>query len=378
MGSLVFCYASEDAAVVRELADYIEQNLAFTVSLDECVVRPGFDLVDAAERALSAEVALVVLSPASVPATWKRDKWEPVFFKERAELGSQLAFLLVGECRFPELFRKQRFFDLSDGLVPIARRLKHWLLRPIGPADREPGLPSLLSDLRVSIADRPGNAFDIPYEDARQFAAACEADFERVLRFNFQDRSRPGMIGDIGHALGLQLPGTVGENRATLVRHCAEHRYLFLFERLRTEDRELVDFGGRTSIIFSADAPERARHSPDEIAAAYFTAPRDEETCMKLLGSACSYMAELLGPDFDAGLRLGWGLVTVLRSAHRFAETIEVLAAMEKAARDRGDAWALHKIEREQSWVSDDSSPDGTVCILPTAAPDLAQLSLFN
>lgn len=85
----------------------------------------------------------------------------------------------------------------------------------------------------------------------------------------------------------------------------------------------------------------------------------------------------LLQSDFAEGLRLGWALLAVLKSAGRFAESVEVLAAMEKAARARHDDMALYKIEWEQSWTSDDSDA-WSVRILPTASEEVAQLNLFE
>src|SRR6267378_173043 len=110
MASIVLCYAPEDEVRARQLGEYLEVNLAYEVSCGECVVGPIFDLVDATERGLSGEVALVLLSPHSVPKTWRRDRWEPVFFHKPAELGSLLGFVLLEACQFPELLKRQRFF----------------------------------------------------------------------------------------------------------------------------------------------------------------------------------------------------------------------------------------------------------------------------
>ena len=67
MASLVPCYAAEDEKIARALGCFLEANLTFEICYDEGMVRPDFDLVDAAERGLSAETALVLLSPDSIP-----------------------------------------------------------------------------------------------------------------------------------------------------------------------------------------------------------------------------------------------------------------------------------------------------------------------
>ena len=114
-----------------------------------------------------------------------------------------------------------------------------------------------------------------------------------------------------------------------------------------------------------------------DIGAAFLVSTRDESQCGPLAGPATLLTYDLLQSDFAEGLRLGWALLAVLKSSGRFAESVEVLAAMDKAARARNDEMALYKIEWEQSWTSDDSDA-WSVRILPTASEEVAQLSLFE
>ena len=92
MPSLVLCYAPQDEPFARESGRYLEVNLPIGISYTEGVVSPDFDLIEAAERALSAEFALVLLSPDSVPKTWRRETWEPVFFAKPLEFGALLGY----------------------------------------------------------------------------------------------------------------------------------------------------------------------------------------------------------------------------------------------------------------------------------------------
>jgi hypothetical protein len=197
-----------------------------------------------------------------------------------------------------------------------------------------------------------------------------------VYRIDCRHRTRAGILGHIGYTLGLRLAGTAEENLGVLREHCIAHRLLLIFENLDCRHRAFASVGGRTSCIFAPFAAPPKRVSLDEIGAAFFTSPRDESQCAPLLGDAFGYMLDLLTADFEAGLRLGWALVSVLKSASRFAEAVETLESMEQSARAQGDALALFRIEWEQSWLRDDSGADGTICILPTAAPETAQLEL--
>jgi hypothetical protein len=117
--------------------------------------------------------------------------------------------------------------------------------------------------------------------------------------------------------------------------------------------------------------------TPEEIGAAFLVSDRDRARCASLTGPATLLTQHLLGSDFESGLRLGWALLATLKPAGRFAESIEILAAMEHAARARNDEMALFKIEWEQSWLAEDSDPWG-VRILPTAGAGTMQLNLFG
>lgn len=377
MPALIFCYSPEDAEVVRTLGDYLARNVDYDVCYEEGAVGEGFDLVNAAERGLSAEAALVLLSPRSVPKTWNRDRWEPVFLRGPAEFGTLLGFVLLETCKFPELLRRHRFFDASEDLVKEARRIRRWLLRPEVPAATEPAWNPAAVALRASVGERPAVAFDVDYSEARIFAEASRADFEGAHEIDCHGRSRAGILADIGRAIGLPLAGNVTENRAAVKEWFRRHRWLLLIQNAVPEDRDFLDFGGLASAIFTTGAPVRARVALEEVAAAFLAVPRHEEVCAAMAGEAIRHVAELLDSDFEAGLRLGWAVVLFLRATSRFAEAIELLDTMEQSARGREDTLALYRINWELSWLREPSLEDESVHILPTAGEQVTQLSLF-
>ncbi len=137
MRSAVLCYAPSDAQFASELGVFLEVNCALAVSHQE-----SDDLIDAVERGLS-DVTLVLLSRDSVPKTWKRERWEPVFLQQPSTFGTTMAFLLLEECKFPELFRREEFFDLTGGKLAGQRRLKRWLLEQAQPSQNPVELPQL-------------------------------------------------------------------------------------------------------------------------------------------------------------------------------------------------------------------------------------------
>ena len=380
MPSLVLCYAPEDDALARRLGEYLAANLACNIVYGECVVRPGFDLVDAAERAISAELALVLLSPHSVPKPWQREKWTPVFLEQPEQFDCLLGCVLLEECRFPDLLRRQRFFDATSDFQGAVRRIRRWilhpdqLLRPDAATDVIPDARVL--GLRKRVGDQPGTETGVDYALVAAFSADCQLDFEGACTVDCLGRTRAGVLGDIGHAVHLRLAGNVPENHGACVDWCRVHRYLFVLHNVAPEDHVFLAFGGLSSVIFTAASPGRMPADEGQIEAVFIASPRHEAACLALLSDAAACVAGLLDSAYDSGLRLGWAVVSVLRAAERFAETVEVLEMMEMAARRCGDTPGLFRIEWEQSWLRDTSAHDGTVNILPTAGPEVAQLVL--
>jgi hypothetical protein len=332
MDSVVLCYAPGDEVFARYLAEFLEANLPLVVSCSEGVVGPDLDLIEAADLALSAQVALVLLSPSSVPKVWNRKIWEPVLFDRPKEFQTFLGFVLLSECTFPALLRRERFFDASTDPLAAVRELKRCLLRPVvsrvempGPAPR---VGPEFDEMRADLGDRPGTALEIPAEFALRFAHDCREDFEAVYRFDCRDRSRAGITGDIGSNLGLVMSGTVEENRATLERWCAGHKALFVLAGVNGEDRDFATPGGRTSVIFTTPLPVGL---PGSIPNA--------------TGDAVREFQETL----DIGL--GWRAVKLLKVQERLAEVLEVLDAMAGTGRSRNDTDALLRIEKEQFWT---------------------------
>jgi hypothetical protein len=353
MPSLILCYAPQDEPFARDLGRYLEVNLPIGISYTEGVVKPDCELVEATERALSADVALVLLSPDSVPKTWRRETWEPVFFSKPLDFGTLLGFILVRPCRFPDLLRRRYFFDASQEPLAALRELKRWLLQPQASILRPAAEPSAeLNELRLRIGDQPGVTGGDP-DLAYRFATECSTDFEAVYLLDCQDRSRAGVVGDLGSAIGLRLPGTVAKNTRDLNEYCRDRRILFVLASMSQETQSLASFGGRTSVIFTD-------------LAAFPANPRS-------IGNSVRHFHELRKTDSGSALRCGWAIITELKSADRFAEVIELLEIMAQAARDSNDFPSLSRIEREQFWMQDYA--EGNISAPPHSATDAVQLA---
>ena len=371
---LIVCRSAADREAADRLTDFLEAGLPVRVHRAEGLITPDLDLVEAAEIALSADAALVLLSPDSVPAKWVRERWEEVFIGERAVTGCQFGFVLLRPCEFPALLRrKYRFFDCSSDFLPVARRIKQWLLDAGTPpsvacaADLEP--------LRFKVADRPGVAEDVPAPLALRFASECGRDFRAVYRVGCRNRSEAGVLGHTGHLTGVRLAGTAAENRESLVRHCAEHRDLFLFEELPAAMRGLVSFGGLASTVFAVSPEPAPAVTARAVCDAFFAPDRSLERCAEWTGEATALLPSLLAADYETGKRLGFAVLAVLRTWDRSAEASELLEAMLPAVCLRADDQARMRVERELCWLLDKPSRDWTPQALAGGAE---QMSLFG
>ena len=80
------------------------------------------------EEGLAADVlGAVLLSDASWPVRWPRERWEPLLFEETRNAGVELVSVLVGDCPFPPLLRRRNFIDATANRLAAMRHLKRWI-----------------------------------------------------------------------------------------------------------------------------------------------------------------------------------------------------------------------------------------------------------
>jgi hypothetical protein len=305
MKSVSLCHAAADRPFARELAAYIEQNLPLVVSCDDALVGPDLDILDATERALSAEVAMVLISPASMPKQPERDRWMNVFIEQPKELLTHLGFVLVSDCRFPQLLRRERFFDASSDALTAFREVKRWLLRPNEYGGSVAPPSSDLDELRRTLTDRPGIA-DVDSATATRFAKQCALDFEAVYRLDCR---------------GLSAAGVQAEMEA-VAEPDQDRRVLFVLAGAEPNSKTT-----RASIIFT---PELDWAMPNPVSDA-LRAFQTERT-----------------------LEAGWRAVKLLNEARRLVEALELLDSMFAIA----DVLSIARIEREQYWIRADLDLD--------------------
>jgi hypothetical protein len=269
MLSVFLAHSKQDQPLAGELAEFLERGAGVRVFIEEGEIDPEATLLSKTQEGLMADVILVLLSPDSVPSRWAREEWGPVFWDQPKEQGVELATVLCRECRFPELLRKRRHFDLAHNRLEGFRAIKQWLLS-LRPAAGEPafvpartvpfvGRETELEALRRALGDRPGRAvLTGPVAGAGkttlalEFARRTQRDFEAICWAGCRRRSAAGIAGDLAAQLDLRLEGDLEANLAELRGFCAQRRLLVVLDDL--EDDVLLDMipAGKASVLITS------------------------------------------------------------------------------------------------------------------------------
>lgn len=387
MRSIALCYAPVDSGAATELRSYLETNCP--VAMEDGVVQMGADLLDSVETGLSFDYVLVLLSAESTQPAWARARWESILFEQPKQLRTKVAYVLLEECKFPAVLRKETFFDLARDFGSGRRTLKRWLLSQLTPVAPTPKLPERAAGLAAMdveelepLADWPEFTNAPNREMALAFAWARHADFEAVAWINGTRRGRAGILGDVAQGLGLRLDGPWDDNARALAEHCAEHRVLLVFENLEAGLEEIVNFGGKASALMteSEEVPERRPLS--ESLKLFSSWKRNAERCLAVLGDVESYLdsPEILGDEaWPQACDLCSAAVALLKDYGRLAEAHDLLTRISSATQVRGDMAALGKAEWETSWILEQwDQPVQIPGRIAAAISEPTQLSLFG
>ncbi len=399
MRSVFLCYSPADEALVEELAEFLRRGARLEIFQAEGALEQGTDLLAKARAGLMADVELIVLSPDSAPARWRREEWIPVLWEEPEQAGVAVGILLARDCHLPELLRRRNFFDLRAGRRAGFRAVKDWLLgldAPVPkPAFARPrrfaGREAELEWLRRRLGDEPGclvlkgcASAGGKTALALAFVSEAAADFQAVCWLDCGGRSLAGAAGDLAAQLGLRLEGPVEENGARLRRFCAERRILAVLDDVERESHLQLVAGGWSSALITTrrgdlTAPGAAELEPAE----GFPAPHlDGLGAMeRRLLAAMAVCAPGCTLEFAAAVA-GLAEAEARRAADALLECGAVLlveedpacftmaAAMREAARDpeaarrqaeqasRSPAAALGQVERALEWALGDSGEE--------------------
>ena len=213
------------------------------------MLAPGEDLLAKAEQGLAADHLILLLSEASCPKRWPRDRWEPVLIEQARELKSQLFCVLLEDCPFPELLKRRNFADASHP----GKRLT--AMRLVKRGIHHPGTKSLsisadLETLYTGLSDRPG-VMSADGSAITRFGEEAKTEFEAVLWLACVGRNLTQAAGALGDELGLVLPGTLDENIRAIRELLENRRCLLILDGPSPEIENALTVGARTSTLIS-------------------------------------------------------------------------------------------------------------------------------
>ena len=386
MRSIALCYSPVDAGAATELRSYLETNCP--VAMEDGVMQMGSDLLDSIETGLAFDYVLVLLSADSTQPAWARARWESVLFDQPKQLRTRLAYVLLDDCKFPAILRKETFFDLSRDFASGRRSLKRWLLAELTPVpptpnlpERTPGLLKTEIDSLEPLADWPEFTQAPDRETALAFAYARHTDFEAVVWLDCLRRGRVGVLGDVAYGLGLRLEGDWEDNLRELTGYCAQHRTLLLFENLESDAAAVVNFAGKASVVLIETTEVAPRRPLADLLRLFSSWKRNASKCLAALGEVESHLdsPEILQEEiWTDACSLCSAAVALLKDYGRLAEAYDLLSRISSATQVRGDLAALGQVEWETSWILERwDQPVQIPGRMAAALSEPTQLSLF-
>jgi hypothetical protein len=253
--TVFLAHARADHDAAKQLGEFLEFGCDVVCYVEDGLIGEGQDLISIAEEGLSADVLVLLLSPASSPVRWVRERWEPVLFDRARRGGVEVVTVLLRECAFPPLLRRRNFIDGTTNWLIAQRLLKRWLWQ----SEREPGTRSSmefsgdLENLYSTLADRGGAAL-ASGADASRFAREATGDFDAVLWVPCHGRTLAQAAGELGHRLGLTLDGQAKENCRRFRDLLAVRRCLVVLDAPGPEVSAELTARGRTSTLVTLDA----------------------------------------------------------------------------------------------------------------------------
>jgi hypothetical protein len=203
---------------------------------------------------LSSAATLLILSPASVPRRLDRAAWEGVLQHVAGHATPPVGVVLLGECPYPRLLERARFFRWADGSRETLRAIERWIVgldaceRPaVDPAALPwfEGREREIELLWETLVDAPGGLAWIEGPPgagktclAQTFARQAGDHFRDVLWVACGERSAAAVAADLED----QLRGAL----------LAEHRVLLVFDDVTGVGPPLPPPGGRASVLVTA------------------------------------------------------------------------------------------------------------------------------
>lgn len=358
MALLTPVHAPADGAIVTEFARFLEAGSRLGVLVREGQIQPGERLADTVERALSADLVVVFLSPEAVSRRASGAEWEAMLGSGVSATGGQVASVLVSACTPPALL-KRNLLETGDDPLAAFRQIKRWAIARIYAQDR--AHPSAtprrwnrrLEELRRGLADAPGRvhlaAAEAHLVDA--FVDACEGDFEKTIRLDCAGRYRENIIGELCAAAGLATPGPIEADERAAEGALSEARILLVCENF-SEAGWLPPLGRLCSLL-TTEPVVAWEARPGDVLDRLRRWNTSERGGLNLAPAAHGLFESCRLNDWPAAREAGRLAYLILKRAERWAEAALWLERLERAALDHGDRDAAFESAGERAWIAE-------------------------
>jgi hypothetical protein len=264
--TIFLAHAEADLAFARRLTEFLEFGCDVVCYSEEGLIRAGEDLIGKAAQGLACDVLVLLLSPASSPARWRREQWEPILFDEARRTGVEVMTVLLGDCVYPPLLGRRNFIDAKANDLAAMRLLKRWIwekehgsVHPLTPE-----FSTGLEDLYCRLADQAG-VVETGGAAASRFAREARQEFEAVLWVHCRGRSLAQNAGELGSQLGLKLDGTAEQNCRAIQDLLSRRRCLLVLDSPGPDAVAALIPQGRTSTLMTLD-PVSVVETPESLA----------------------------------------------------------------------------------------------------------------
>jgi hypothetical protein len=254
LSTIFLAHAAEDHEFACRLERFLEFGCNVNISADEGQIQAGQDLLVKADEGLAADVLVLLLSDASWPSRWPRERWEPILFEGTRTAGVELFTVLLSECPFPPLLRRRNFIDATANRLTAMRLLKRWIWQ------REQGAAHSLhatfsgdlEDLYSALADQAGT-LRTSGADASRFVKEVSQEFAAVLWIPCYRRTLAEVAGELGAQFGLVLEGTTEQNCQRIHELLSSRRCLLILDAPTQELAAELISPGRSSTLVTLD-----------------------------------------------------------------------------------------------------------------------------
>lgn len=259
MIDVFLCHSAAARGVALAIAGRLERCAEAKVWTEE--IAEDLTVIDAWEGGLSAHGILLVLDRAAVPGQLSRDNWAPILDHLTEEAQPPIAFVRVGDCRYPGLLERSRFFVWDQDPIPVLRKIDRWAIGLHAQRGRATVAPVRLpwfqgrehemDTLRSLLIDDAGATVTLCSGEAsgksalaQEFAAASRAHFRDVLWVGCSGLTPAAIRGELVTQLGAGRP----ESAADLLR---EHRLLVVFDDLCFTPPVSLPENSRSSLLIT-------------------------------------------------------------------------------------------------------------------------------